>query len=154
MNAPTQLTPPAEVTGILHTEIPLTKAMGLRVDSWDGQTVKLTAPLEPNVNHTDTAFGGSIASLALLAGYSLMFLLLRDRQISTRILIQKSTVEYLLPIDAEFSASATCPTPAALEEFFLVLQKKRRSRMALTSQVLSRHMVAATHTGLYVAMVY
>ena len=109
MNPPQQLTTPDEVTRILHGEIPLTRAMGLQVTAWDGQTVRLMAPLEPNLNHSDTAFGGSIASIAALAGYSLLFLLFRDRGISTRILIIKSVIEYRLPIDAEFSASASCP---------------------------------------------
>jgi thioesterase domain-containing protein len=154
MNAPLNLSSPADVTRILHGEIPLTRAMGLSVTSWDGTTVALAAPLEPNVNHTETAFGGSIASLAVLAGYTLLFLTFRDRQISTRILIQKSATDFRLPIDAEFSAAASCPPPAALEEFLETLKRKRRARMELTTQVMSRHMVAATHTGLYVAMLY
>ena len=154
MNTPPNLTPPSELTRILHSEIPLTRAMGLIASSWDGQTVTLTAPLEPNQNHTDTAFGGSIASLAVLAGYSLLFLIFKDREISTRILVQKSAIDYLLPIDAEFSARATCPPAAELEEFLATLKRKRRARMELTTQVFSRQVVSATHKGLYVAMVY
>ena len=148
------LSVPADITQILHAEIPLTRAMGLQVASWDGTSVTLSAPLAPNQNHTDTAFGGSISSLAIMAGYSLLFLLFRDRAISTRILIQKSATEYLLPIDAEFSATATCPPPAALAEFLETLKRKRRARLDLPSQVHSRHTLAATHTGLYVAMIY
>jgi thioesterase domain-containing protein len=154
MNTLAKLTTPSDLTRILHQEIPLTRAMGLVATCWDGQSVTLTAPLEPNQNHTDTAFGGSIASLAVLAGYSLLFLMFKDREMSTRILVQKSTTDYLLPIEAEFSATATCPPAAELEAFIETLKRKRRARMELTTRVMSRHMVAATHTGLYVAMVY
>jgi thioesterase domain-containing protein len=154
MNAPLNLTTPSDLTHILHQEIPLTRAMGLVASSWDGQTVALTAPLEPNLNHTDTAFGGSISSIAVLAGYCLLFLIFKDRGLSTRILVQKSAIDFLLPIEAEFSATATCPAPAELEEFLGTLKRKRRARIELSTEVVSGHMVAARHKGLYVAMVY
>lgn len=154
MNAPLNLTSPADVTKILHEEIPLTRAMGLQVASWDGRTVTLSAPLEPNQNHTDTAFGGSIASAAILSGYCLLFLLFKERSISTRILVQKSALDFLLPIDAEFAASATLPPAEVLEEFLETLKRKRRARMELTTEVRSRNVVAARQKGLYVAMVY
>src|ERR1022692_3820852 len=76
------------ITEFLHTQIPLTRAIGIDITGWDGTTVTLVAPLAPNQNHADTAFGGSIASIAILAGYSLLYILLAERQISSRILVQ------------------------------------------------------------------
>ena len=145
---------PAQVTEHLHAEIPLTRAMQLTVTTWDGTTVNLHAPLAPNQNHADTAFGGSISTAGIMAGFCLLYLLFNDRNISTRILIQKSATEYLRPIDGDFASSASAPPPDKLEEFLTTVQRKRRCRIEIASQVTSRHMLAATHTGLFVAMLY
>ena len=151
---PQTLVDPAIVNKFLHEEIPLTNVMGMAVASWDGHAVTLTAPLEPNLNHADTAFGGSIASLGIMAGYCLAYLLLAERRISNRLLIQQSSIDYLRPIDADMTATACLPEEAVLGEFLELLRGKRRARLTLHTQVLCRRMLAATHTGLYVAMLY
>ena len=151
--SPATITPATE-TAYLHGEIPLTRAMGMEVGAWDGRTVTLTAPLAPNQNHTDTAFGGAISSLGIMAGYCLVHLTLEERRISHRLLIQKSSIDYLRPIDAEMTATACLPEEAVLAEFLDLLLRKRRARLTLHTQVLCRRMLAATHTGLYVAMLY
>ena len=143
-----------EVNAYLHDEIPITKAMGIELTAWDGTSVTLGAPLLPNQNHADTAFGGSIATLGILGGYALLHLVFLERKLSTRILIQKSSTEYQRPIDDAMTATASCPAPAALEEFLDTMKRKRRARMEIESKVLCRKMLAATHTGLFVAMVY
>src|ERR1700761_7953323 len=143
---------PADVTALLRSEIPLTRAMGFSITGWDGTSVTLTAPLALNQNHADTAFGGSISSMGILAGYSLLYMLLLERKFSTRILIQKSETEFLRPIDSDMIASARSPEPAALEEFLDTLSRKRRSRLSVESLVLSGTILAATHRGLYIAM--
>ena len=51
----------------LHEHIPLSKAMGATVLKVDLSGVVLSAPLEPNINHRETVFGGSASSLAILA---------------------------------------------------------------------------------------
>lgn len=142
------------ITEYLHREIPLTRAMELRATSWDGHTVTLAAPLAPNENHTDTAFGGSIASMAFLAGYSLLYLIFQERSLSTRILIQKSSIEFLRPIDDRLVATACCPPPAELADLLDTLQRKRRARMTIESKVLSGQTLAATQSGIFVAMLY
>jgi thioesterase domain-containing protein len=143
-----------DITAYLHREIPLTRAMEIAVTSWDGQTVTLSAPLAPNENHADTAFGGSIASMAFLAGYSLLYLVFQERAFSTRILIQKSTIDFLRPVDDQLVATACCPPPAELEEMLDTIKRKRRARMTIESKIFSGKILAATHSGIYVAMVY
>jgi len=142
------------VTAYLRAELPLSAAIGMSLTSWDGQTVSLSAPLGPNLNHADFAFGGSISSMAILATYSLLFLIFRERSISNRILIQESTTKFLRPIDTDIVATACCPAPVALDEFLQTLARKRKSRISLESSVYSGTTLAATHTGLFVAMLY
>jgi thioesterase domain-containing protein len=150
-SSPSPLDP---INAYLRTELPLTHAMGIAVTSWDGHTVTLTAPLAPNMNHADTAFGGSIAALGILAGYTLLFLAMRDRQISNRLLIQKSEVDFLRPIDTELRATATAPDSPTLDTFLETLRRKRRARISLPSSIFTGQLLAATHTGLYIAFLY
>ena len=52
--------------------------MGIRVAAYDGTSLKLTAPLAPNINHKSTAFGGSLYSLAVLCGWGIVHLKLAE----------------------------------------------------------------------------
>ena len=63
-----------EITRYLHDHIPITRSLGARVEHADGQSVRLWAPLAQNLNHRDTAFGGSLSSLAILSGWVLLYL--------------------------------------------------------------------------------
>jgi thioesterase domain-containing protein len=145
---------PSVINKFLREEIPLTQAMGMTVTAWDGHTVTLTAPLEPNLNHADTAFGGSIATMGIMAGYCLTYLMLGERRISNRLLIQQSSTDFLRPLDGELVARACVPEGEALAEFLEMLQRKRRARLTLESQVTCKGLLAARHSGVYVAMLY
>ncbi|HEY4330039.1 MAG TPA: YiiD C-terminal domain-containing protein [Phycisphaerae bacterium] len=148
-----RLTPAEQATEYLHSEMPLTRAMMLAVNTWDGMTVALSAPLEPNQNHADTAFGGSISTLGIIAGYCLLWLACKDRGISTRILIQHSSTEDLRPIDHDFAATATF-TGTGITDFLKAIQRKRRGRATVESLITCQSLVAAKHTGIYVALLY
>ena len=144
----------AELTAGLQGKIPMARQMGIEVVRWDHRSVTLGAPLAPNINHTETAFGGSISSLAILAGYALLDLAIKDRGISTRVLIQKSATDFRRPIDGPMTATAGLPGEEAVAEFVATLEKKRKARMTVESQVLCGQAVAAVHVGVYVAIVY
>ena len=79
----------------LHDHIPLSAAMGARVLSAIPEGVVLQAPLEPNLNHRDTDFGGSVAAMAVLAGWTLVHIRLRAEGMEARTVIQRSDVTYL-----------------------------------------------------------
>lgn len=53
---------------ILHHGIPLTRDMGLKVLDWQAQQLRLQLPLEANVNHKSTMFGGSLYCGAVQIG--------------------------------------------------------------------------------------
>ncbi|HYD84116.1 MAG TPA: YiiD C-terminal domain-containing protein, partial [Opitutus sp.] len=58
--------------------IPLAKAMGVGVEVSDAKALVLTAPKEQNKNSLNTAFGGSLVSIATLAGYGVVWELMKD----------------------------------------------------------------------------
>ncbi|SDT87200.1 thioesterase domain-containing protein, putative [Verrucomicrobium sp. GAS474] len=141
----------ADLERYLHEFIPLSHAMGVRVIRGDGEGVELAAPLGPNLNHHRTAFGGSIASLAILSAWTLFHVRLRGVVASSQLVIQRSEFSYLKPIEGEFSAF--CPGPAAekWERFLAVFGRKGVGRLALTAEVRYAGEVAGRFEGDYVA---
>jgi hypothetical protein len=51
----------------LLADIPLTRFMHLAITGWDGDSLRMSAPLAPNINDKGCAFGGSLASVMTLA---------------------------------------------------------------------------------------
>ena len=142
----------AELERYLHDHIPLSRALAVRVEHLGPELVRLSAPLAPNLNHRRTAFGGSVASLAILAGWSWLLARLADRSPVPRLVIQEETVEYLAPIDAEFAAACAAPPESAWRRFVRALDQRGRGRLELAAEVTSEGRLAARFRGLYVAI--
>jgi thioesterase domain-containing protein len=141
-----------EVTAYLHEHIPITAHLGARVESYDGTSVCLSAPLEPNLNHQLTAFGGSVSALAILSGWTLLHLRLREQGIRSRLVIQKSAVDFLDPIERDFRAIGTMPPAEKWEKFLRTLQKFGRARISVLSRIESSAGTGGRHEGVYVAV--
>jgi thioesterase domain-containing protein len=143
---------PATATALertLHDEIPLSQAMGIRVAAYDGTSLKLTAPLAPNINHKSTAFGGSLYSLAVLCGWGLLHLKLVEAGLRKHIVIQESNVRYLLPVDQDMQAECGLDD-AAFKRFLRTLQKHDRARLSLDVAVKQSGQAAVEFSGRYV----
>ncbi len=137
----------------LHDEIPLTRAMGLTVAAVDPLGVTLAAPLDKNINHRDTAFGGSIATMGILAGWALVHRKLIELGSDARLVIQDSHTSYIRPIAGDIRAECRCEKPETWENFATTLARKGRARLALRSEMYAGDEIAAVHDGLYVAVV-
>lgn len=140
-----------EVTAYLHQHIPVTRAMQIRALPEAKETLKLSARLSPNLNHQETAFGGSIASLGILAGWTLIHLRLRQDPVRYKIVIQKSEMEFLRPIENDFEAECPLPDESVWNQFHSGLQRKGRARIELESSVTVNGQVAAVIQGTFVA---
>ena len=125
MNAP-------DLERYLHDHIPLSKAMQVAVVSVDPDSVTLRAPLAPNINHQDTVFGGSASAVAMLAGWSLLHTRLAGAGLASRLVIQRNTVNYDLPIAGPFTARSFIRTAATWEAFVVMLRRKGRARLTVS----------------------
>lgn len=141
----------AELQTYLHDHIPLSRAMAVRVVSIAPDRVVLSAPLAPNINHRETVFGGSAASVATLAAWSLLHVRLRAADQPSRIVIQRSTMEYLLPIDAEFTATASLEALQDWAGFERMLIRKGRGRIKLGAELSCNGQKAGVFEGEFVA---
>ena len=140
----------AETERFFHRKIPLTRAMGIRVEAWDGNGLVLTAPLDANHNHLGTAFGGSLAALATLAGYGLLWLELGDRD--AHIVVRHSEIDYRQPVTGTLRAICHRPPEAELGLFRKTFAKAGKARIRLEVSVEEAGRVCTAFSGTFVAI--
>lgn len=144
-----------EVQAYLEEHIPLSASMRIEVLEAGPEGVAIQAPLAPNVNHRSTAFGGSVAALAILAGWTLVHLRLRAEGPATHTVIQTSSVHYDAPIHGAFRAVTEPVEERAWERFVRAITKHGKGRLHVSVAVFDEGMdgtPAATFTGAYVAI--
>ena len=138
---------------VLHHDIPLTRDMGLKVLDWQEQQLRLHLPLDANVNHKSTMFGGSLYCGAVLAGWGWLHLRLKEEGIEDgHIVIQEGQISYPLPVTSD--AIAICPSPSATQwkKFLAMYQRYGRARLTLHTRVVNAgsNEDAVTFSGQYV----
>jgi len=126
--------------------------MGVRVLEAGVHRVVLEAPLAPNRNHRSTAFGGSVAALATLAGWALVHLGVRSEGLSAQTVIQRSSIRYDAPVHAAFRASCGPVGEREWDRFVRAVTKRGRGRVGVPVTVESEGAAAATFEGAYVAL--
>lgn len=109
--------------------IPLARAMALSITGYDGDSLTIAAPLAPNINDKGCAFGGSLASVMTLAGWSLVKLALDTRGIEGEIYVKDSTIRYLAPVWQDFSATAYLADGDTFDAFFKTLDTRGKGRL-------------------------
>ncbi|MDQ3556578.1 MAG: thioesterase domain-containing protein [Gemmatimonadota bacterium] len=141
-----------EVERYLHTHIPLSRGMGVRVAALDEAGVRLAAPLGPNINHRSTVFGGSASALAILSAWTLLHVRLRAHSFAGHVVIQRNSVEYLSPIHGDFEAFCPTPPERVWGRFVDTLASRGKARLVLTAELLAAGVVTGTFRGEYVAL--
>lgn len=134
----------------LHSEIPLTRAMGIRVEDCSSPILTLAAPLKPNHNHLGTAFGGSLATLATLAGYCALWTALADSKI--HIVVRRSSIEYLRPVTGEIRAKCAIPSEDGLIRLRQTLNTHKKARLTLDVVISENDKDCLRFTGEFVAL--
>ncbi len=119
----------------LHEKIPLTKAMGLHVAESNAHRLVLEAPLDKNVNHLGTAFGGSLHALPTLACYAAVWTLMREAGLDGHVVVKRSAARYRAPVKATLRAVCMRPAPTVVAEFITDLNRHKKARMELTAIV-------------------
>lgn len=141
-----------ELERYLHEHIPLSRAMQVSVLSVQADGVILAAPLAPNINHQGTLFGGSASAIAILAGWSLLHTRLAALGLSGRLVIQRNSMKYDLPIAGPFTARSFVRAPAAWESFILMFKRRGRARLSVSCVLEYGGQPAARLEGEFVAL--
>jgi thioesterase domain-containing protein len=139
-----------ETEAFLHEQIPITRAMGIGVESYDGHQFVLTAPLAPNHNHLGTAFGGSLAAVSTLAGYGLVWLELGDR--TAHVVIRESEISYRHPVLGTIRAICRRPDEATITKFKTQFASRGKARLRLEVVIEESGLTAVKFSGTFVAL--
>lgn len=145
------MTPQALET-YLHRHIPLSASMAVSVVSIAPDSVTLSAPLEPNINHRATVFGGSASAVAILSAWSLLHLRLTGEGVESRLVIQRNTMDYLAPITGRFTATARLAPDADWAGFTRMLARRGKARIAMHAVLEQDGRAVGRLTGEFVAL--
>ena len=139
---------------VFHTQIPITREMGIRVAAFNGNSLTLRAPLCPNVNDKGTAFGGSLYALLVLAGWGLLHLKLRDEGMRGDVMIHESNVTYSLPVTEDWEACCALPEDDGYSRFLGDLRSRGRGKISMEVLIMRGERVAVGFTGSYAAIIH
>jgi len=143
---------PTELKKYLHDHIPLSKAMQVSAVAVSADSVVLSAPIKPNINHRDTIFGGSASALAILAAWSLLNLRLGQQSAPFRLVIQRNVMEYLAPMSELFTATSTLQAPQSWERQLRMLDRKGAARFTVLAELWCAGKRTGNFSGEFVAL--
>ena len=84
--------------------MPPVAAMQVSIAGFDGDCLRLDAPLDRNVNDKGCAFGGSLASLMTLACWGLATMRIQGAGMEADVFVADSQVRYLAPLYGDLQA--------------------------------------------------
>lgn len=117
-----------------YRSMPPVVAMQIRIAGFDGERLRLQAPLATHVNDKGTAFGGSLTSLMTLAAWGLTTLQVKAAGLDAEVYVADSDIRYKAPLrtDLEAEASLAAGDWAA---FLRTLRQRGRARVTLRARV-------------------
>ena len=139
-----------EAEKFLRERIPITRAMGLHVVTDAAHGFAVEAPVALNYNHLQTAFGGSINAVATLAGYTFLWLELREA--SAHVVVAASSIRFLEPVRENIRATCVEIDARKLEDFREQFRASGKARITLQVRVEENGSVAAQFEGTFVAL--
>ena len=141
-----------ELETVWHREIPISAAMGIRVQEYDGQRLVVTAPLAPNVNVHGTGFAGSLYAIAALCGWGITWLTLKQRKLDAHIVIANGNIDYHRPV-AETIVATCALDPNVHRDAFDRLASAGKTRFPLLCRIGVGEAPAASFNGDYAVRV-
>lgn len=142
----------SDILAYVHEHIPITTHLGAGIKNYDGESISISAPLDANINHRDSAFGGSLSAVAILSGWALLFIKMKELGLHTRLVIQGSNFDFSNPVTDNFEAVANLPHTQDYERFIKTLTKHGRARITINSDIFCRNESCGSHQGVYVAV--
>ena len=134
--------------------IPITRAMGISADSYDGNRLRLSAPAAPNRNDKQTAFAGSSYSIAALCGWSLLLVKFAERGVDADVAVYKAEINYIKPAVGDFYAVCAAPEAEIIEDFFTALATRNKAKIALDTVVYDAEGPVVNFTGRYAVRIF
>lgn len=143
-----------ELQLVLQREIPLCEQMGISVRAFAEGRLSMDAPLAPNTNPHRTGFAGSLNALCTVTGWGRVFLLLREHRLDAGIVIRRSDIRYLLPVETpQITANSLAIAKQDQDYFLEMLAEKGQGKIDLHVEIEDGSQTSVSFHGSYVATV-
>jgi thioesterase domain-containing protein len=139
------------LTEYIVSNIPILHSVGLEVSELTENKIKISAPPFDNRNHYGSAFGGSIATLGIVAGWAILTYKIKEENIPATLVIKSSNTEYLLSVKDKFYAEVTIEEPK-WESLKTKFAEKNKAGMEVTAEIISEGKVCARQKSVYVCL--
>lgn len=141
-----------EFQSYIEKQIPIVKAMEIEIETFSSRTVKLKAPLDKNINHRESAFGGSISSLLVLSCWAHIYAMLDSKNTMGTIVIQDSQVKFHQPVVEELQAQSCEVDAKDQEKFWTMLDRFGKARLHMKAQLTGSKGELAHFSGRFVVV--
>ena len=133
----------------IHAAIPLSAAMQFSIEALSLDQIRVSAPLEPNINIHGTGFAGSIYAVAVLAGWALCTHIMEELEMEGDLVVAKADIAYRAPVTAALECKCNV-SAAARESFASEFGNAGKAKLLLEIQVGDRPQAVLQAT--YVAL--
>jgi thioesterase domain-containing protein len=134
---------------IINNEIQPASAMQFNIRDYDGDTLRVSAPIAVNTNHHGTVFGGSQYAIAAVAGWALLRCKLHENELTGTIVVKSANMQYKLPVSDDFTIAVTLAEPHKLEESIQWYREKSSSNFKIKGLIEQHGKEAAVYEGVY-----
>lgn len=135
----------------LHTQIPLTRLMGLQIQKYTDEVLISSAPLEVNINDKGTAFGGSLSTVTIISSWSMCWLIAHELGFEENsIVIIKNETEYRAPVTQDIVCHTQKPSKEEIQIVKEKLLSKKSASLKISSSILENQKTCLAFEGVYV----
>ncbi len=121
-----------QLVDYLHRTVPITEVMRISAGTRTETSLSLRAPLAPNINDKQSAFGGTLASLCTLTAWATASLICREAEVEADLGVAESQIRYLAPVRLDwFEAIAQWPKSASEAVFIEQLQSQGHASITI-----------------------
>lgn len=138
-----------ELQELWQYQIPISDKMGIRISQYTGYRFEVSALFNANLNPSESMFSGSIFTMATLAGWGFVWMLLKERKLQADIVLADSHIRFAAPVAERPRAVASVES---LRGDLDRLASGRKGRIEVEVSVYSGDLPAATFTGTYMLL--
>ena len=118
------------LTQKIRDHIPLSQAMQFSIDELGLDSIRVSAPLEPNINIHGTGFAGSLYSIGILTGWALATHVMDELEMKAELVVGKAEIRYRAPVTSALTCVCSC-NDEQRQQFMHGVQESGKGRLDL-----------------------
>lgn len=135
----------------LYKNIPILRYHQFKISELTNEKIVITAPIIENKNHFNTAFGGSISTLGIVTGWTLLLYKVQEGKLPLRLVIQRNSIQYKLPIKSDFISQTEINNEHWIE-FVQTARTNGKAKLTMKINIFSGGILCAEQECKYAAL--